>query len=125
MKTKLFRSLKDGGMWMNLPTGEKEPDSKFMKKERVDIESITPVIPSHLWGKTISGKTVQVEVHLDQFDVVEETRVWNVPAITTDKGTVLSPARSGSKAVYRLVAKVPEETEDDNPPGGDPGHDEQ
>jgi len=105
MTTKLFKSIADGSMWINVPTAEREEGTNFYKKKRVNIEAVDPKIADALWTKTASGKTLQVDIDLENFTIVEEEVKWAVDAVVTSKGTVLSPARDGVKTLYKLVVK--------------------
>ena len=105
MTTKLFKSIVDRSMWINVPTTEREEGTNFYKKKRVNIEAVDPKIADALWTKTASGKTLQVDIDLENFSIVEEEVKWAVDAVVTSKGTVLSPARDGVKTLYKLVAK--------------------
>ena len=93
-----------GVMWMNVHTAEKDKDGKNIYS-RVDIQSITPEIPEEMWATTMSGKSEYVELNLDKFVIVEETVETEYPAITTQQGTILSPANKVKKTIFKLVAK--------------------
>ena len=100
--TKIYEN--NGAMWFNVATDEKDDDGKFITK-RINVESITPAIPKHLWNDTISKKSKYVEVKLEEFDIVEDKEEFEYPAVTTSSGTVLANARKGERTIYRLVAK--------------------
>ena len=93
-----------GVMWMNVHTAEKDKDGKNIYT-RVDIESITPEMPEDLWATTMSGKSEYVELNLDKFVITEEVVETEYPAITTQLGTILSPANKVKKTIFHLVSK--------------------
>lgn len=94
-----------GNMWMNVHTGEKNIDGKSVY-DRIDIHSIIPEIPEDMWLPTNSGKSEYVDLNLDKFGIVEELEINEYPAITTDQGTILSPANKVERKVYKLVSKT-------------------
>ena len=90
---------------MNVHTGEKNIDGKSVY-DRIDIHSIIPEIPEDMWLPTNSGKSEYVDLNLDKFGIVEELEINEYPAITTDQGTILSPANKVERKVYKLVSKT-------------------
>ena len=93
-----------GTMWMNVHTGEKDENGRN-KFKRIDIHSVIPEISEDMWLPTLSGKSEYVDINLSKFEIVEESEVIEYPAIETNQGTVLSPANTVEKKVYKLVSK--------------------